>query len=59
MRRVVCRAITMLAVIAALAVPLPAFADDPLIQPPFPHAISSPVGHATFWQIVRIVLFNT
>ena len=55
MRRVL-RLSFAIAVVIALAVPS-AFADDPLIQPPWPHAVS-PVHHTSFWQVVRIVLFN-
>jgi hypothetical protein len=57
MQRVLSRSVLIFVVIVFLLVPASAFADDPLIQPPFPHAIS-PVTHSTFWQIVRIILSN-
>ncbi|HEV2721511.1 MAG TPA: hypothetical protein VG323_15930 [Thermoanaerobaculia bacterium] len=57
MRRILRRCAAAAALIATLAVPISAFADDPLIQPPNPHA-AAPATQATFWQIVRIVLFN-
>jgi len=57
MRRVFCRIGVILALVVVLLAPASAFANDPEIQPPFPHAVS-PVLHSSFWQIVRIVLFN-
>jgi hypothetical protein len=56
MQRVLRRSAAIILVVAALAAPA-ALADDPAIQPPLPQT-SSPVSRATFWQIMRIVLFK-
>jgi hypothetical protein len=44
-------------ILALTALPVAASADDPQIQPPFPHAVS-PLKPPSLWQIFRIVLFN-
>jgi hypothetical protein len=60
MRRVLSsirRGAAVFAVIAVIVVPFSAFADDPQIMPPLPHA-SSPSTSPNLWQILRVVLFN-
>jgi len=57
MRRVLRRAAAISAVIAVLGIPVSAFANDPQIQPPLPHAVS-PLKSPSLWQILRVVLFN-
>lgn len=56
MRRFVRRCAAIAIVVSALAAPT-VLADDPAIQPPFPHSIPA-ARHVTFWQVVRIVLLN-
>ena len=56
MQRVLRRSAAIILVVAALAASA-VFAEDTAIQPPHPQTSSS-INRATFWQIVRIVLFN-